>query len=719
MVARTFQVLHNDSNFDLEYDTDDGFEVLQFQLYSLTSVPPDHQKIYGAEPNSQISTDSDLATISDKLRLVSIDDDGDSQQRESSSNQFLKSDEEFARLLQAEEEALMLQQYVASENIQEFESRVRPYVTQVLMYEDEKRQEAARKSVPVEELEEKALVSLAKEGNFNPSKIERDHAFLLQLLFWFKRSFRWVNSPACHGCGNETVGQGMTAPLPSETLYGASRVEIYRCTVCSKMTRFPRYNDPKKIVETREGRCGEWANCFTLYCRAFGYESRLILDFTDHVWTECFSQFLGRWMHLDPCEAIYDKPLLYEKGWNKKLDYVIAIAKDGTYDVTKRYTRKWHEVLSRRTMLTEASQSSLLADITKECRRGYSSQLLSIIEARDMEENQQLERSLHFEDDESLSLPGRRSGNEQWRKSRSEIGSDNLSSSDCPVRLCVDEHVTKIYNAFRPVLHQFIEEKLTKAEAVEVLGITKGILLVLRSSPFKSRRASIDSVLNDPTFQKLLPSFHSLLDALSVEKKVSTDGRVEICLVGNPVVTSLALPVVLDALDDMVHNLNKCENYGKDMFMLPLLRLNRLHSGSVVASAEELPLGIVTSAFDGTQISKWEEPNGAKGCWIVYRTFDNKKFELVAYELMSANDAPERDPMDWILEESDDEGVSWKVLDKQTSQFFENRFQRKTYMINSTSFPSNLFRFRFLAVKDIHSNSRLQIGSIDLYAKTL
>lgn len=717
MVSRRFQVVHNDSNFDLEYDTDDGFEVLQFQLYSLTSVPPDQQKIYGAEPDTQISTDSDLATISDKLRLVSINDHP--QQPESNSNDFLKSDEELARLLQAEEEALMLQQFVASEDTQQFEGRVRPYVAQVLMYEDERRQEAARNTVHVEELEEKALVSLAKEGNFNPSKIERDHAFLLQLLFWFKRSFRWVNAPPCRDCGNDTVAQGMTAPLPSETLYGASRVEQYRCTVCSKLTRFPRYNDPKKLVETREGRCGEWANCFTLYCRAFGYESRLILDFTDHVWTECYSQFLGRWMHLDPCEAIYDKPLLYEKGWNKKLNYVIAIAKDGTRDVTKRYTRKWHEVLSRRTMLTEPSVSSVLTNITTECRRGFTSQLLSIIEARDMEENQQLERGLHSEDDESLSLPGRRSGNEQWRKSRSEIGSDNLSSSACPIRLCVDEHVTKIYNAFRPVLHQFIEEELTKSEAVKVLGITKGILLDLSSSPFKSRRASIDSVLSNPRFQKLLPSFDDLLDALSLEKKVNTDGRVEVCSVGNPVVTSLALPVVLDALDDMVNNLNKCENYGKDMILLPLLKLNRLHSGSVVSSAEELPLGIVTSAFDGTRISKWEEPNGAKGCWIVYRTFDDKKFELVAYELMSANDAPERDPMDWILEGSNDEGTSWQVLDKQTSQFFKDRFQRRTYMINSASFPSNLFRFRFLAVKDNQSTSRLQIGSIDLYAKSL
>ena len=65
-------------------------------------------------------------------------------------------------------------------------------------------------------------------------------------------------------------------------------------------------------------------------------------------------------------------------------------------------------------------------------------------------------------------------------------------------------------------------------------------------------------------------------------------------MVGDPVVTSLALPVALDALDDMIYILNKCENYGKDMFLLPFLKLNRIHSGSAIASSEELPFGIVS-----------------------------------------------------------------------------------------------------------------------------
>ncbi|KAG8363779.1 hypothetical protein BUALT_Bualt19G0057800 [Buddleja alternifolia] len=721
MVARKFLVEHGGSAFDLDYDPDDGFEVFQFQLFSLTSIPPDRQKILVGDDNRMVLDDSGLELISDKLRLVSIDEDEKGKEAEKSVADFMTSDEELARMLQAEEEALMMQQLATTENRQQVEQRIRPYVDQVLMYEDPQRQEAARKTVPVDKLEEKALVALAREGSFKPAKDELDHAFLLQLLFWFKQSFRWVNTPPCDSCKNDTINQGMGVANHLELLYGASRVELYRCKTCSTMTRFPRYNDPLKLLETRKGRCGEWANCFTLYCRAFGYESRLTLDFTDHVWTECFSPYLGRWMHLDPCEGIYDNPLLYEKGWNKKLSYVIAIAKDGVYDVTKRYTRKWHEVLSRRVLTTEAALVSIISDITRECRKTFMSEMLLKLNERDKNEAVELERDLFSKDDASISLPGRQSGDKEWRISRSEFVSDehcSLSSSSCPVRKCVDDHVTRIYDAFFPVIHQLVEQASDKSRATEVLEIFRRILVSLKNSPFKCRRTTINTMSTNSLFNKVLPSFGQLFDALSLRSELGVDGTSDICIASDPVKTSLALPVVFHALDDLIHNFNACEKLNKESLSWPLLKLNRICSGFVLASGEELPFGVATSAFDGTRMSKWEEPNGATGCWIIYKVADNRMHELVAYELMSANDAPERDPMDWIIEGSEDGGSSWCILDKQTAQKFDNRFQRKTFEVKSQSFFANAFRFRFLEVRDVNSTSRFQIGSIDLYART-
>lgn len=142
------------------------------------------------------------------------------------------------------------------------------------------------------------------------------------------------------------------------------------------------------------GRCGEWANCFTLCCRSLGLEARYVMDWTDHVWTEVWSEAQGRWLHADSCENRADHPMMYERyartttathrkraagaagcvcvclgggwlrregcvgvvlcllvtrGWNKKLSYVLGFAKDHVADVTRRYTWDLPHVLARRT----------------------------------------------------------------------------------------------------------------------------------------------------------------------------------------------------------------------------------------------------------------------------------------------------------------------------------------------------------------------------------
>ncbi len=167
---------------------------------------------------------------------------------------------------------------------------------------------------------------------------------------WFKAHFfKWTNAVPCARCGGKTACVGRSGPTAEERAGLAGTVEVYKCNVCGSHTRFPRYNHPRKLLETRQGRCGEWANCFTLCCRAVGLEARQAHDWTDHVWTEVYSEHLKRWVHFDSCENAYDSPLMYEGGWGKKLTYVVACSKEGTCDVTARYSNKYDpDVLGRR-----------------------------------------------------------------------------------------------------------------------------------------------------------------------------------------------------------------------------------------------------------------------------------------------------------------------------------------------------------------------------------
>ena len=46
---------------------------------------------------------------------------------------------------------------------------------------------------------------------------------------------------------------GSTDPTPQELQDGASRVEAFQCFLCQNRKRFPRFNSPIKLLETRDG----------------------------------------------------------------------------------------------------------------------------------------------------------------------------------------------------------------------------------------------------------------------------------------------------------------------------------------------------------------------------------------------------------------------------------------------------------------------------------
>ncbi|KAF8514079.1 hypothetical protein JB92DRAFT_176389 [Gautieria morchelliformis] len=66
----------------------------------------------------------------------------------------------------------------------------------------------------------------------------------------------------------------------------ANRVEMHVCKdpKCNGNFRFARYNNPAVLMRTRVGRCGEFANLFTLFLRAMGLRAQYVWNREDHVW---------------------------------------------------------------------------------------------------------------------------------------------------------------------------------------------------------------------------------------------------------------------------------------------------------------------------------------------------------------------------------------------------------------------------------------------------
>ncbi|KAK9483317.1 hypothetical protein V1527DRAFT_413542 [Lipomyces starkeyi] len=287
-----------------------------------------------------------------------------------------------------------------------------------LAFEDQTLLDEALETLPLERLYSEAEHAAENDKSWSM----QDH-LIQALLKWFRNDFfTWVNVPGCTNCGGETAAIGGTAPTPQEQADGAGRVELYECKSCKTLVRFPRYGHPRKLLTFRKGRCGEWANCFTLLCRSLGSRARWVWCAEDHVWTEVYSETKKRWIHADSCETAWDQPRLYEQGWGKKMSYAIGFSVEGATDVSRRYIRTEGGQLPRK-RIPESELVLTLRVITQERRLEFAASEKSVLESEDLTEERELQSYVNYITPASTAeLRPRETGAGEWTDARGENG---------------------------------------------------------------------------------------------------------------------------------------------------------------------------------------------------------------------------------------------------------------------------------------------------------
>ncbi|CAD7936148.1 unnamed protein product [Amoebophrya sp. A120] len=459
--------------FSIEVDPsqteEEALTTFRYQLFSLTNIEPEQQRVFfdGIAAEGAASTSctvdpglSDFFAILDQLkeaqhqgRKVKVYVLGNFSGSEDDPFQFagkvvdpdLQTKQQMQAMLQAKAGALNLAPHKWS--------RVFGDATKVRGYEDREMQTACLLQIPIPKLYETAL-ERAKSGT-----MAFDQAFLDVLVKWFKHEFfSWpaAKPKSIHVENGVCSGVGGCRSNEAEAIFASHNTELYRCDTTGKEQRFPRYNNVFKLLQTRLGRCGEWANCFAAMLRAVGFETRYIVDFTDHVWNEVWLKSREEWIHVDSCEATIDAPLLYEQGWGKNLEYLFAYARDHCEDVSRRYTKKGLPALTRNFFADENEVKRLFTVVRSHCEDEDLASLdggddvknkrRAFLDKRRTGEQKLLENCFekyNAGEIDAKNLNARESGDQAWRRGRGELGKTNFGGSHADTKTFADEEQEK------------------------------------------------------------------------------------------------------------------------------------------------------------------------------------------------------------------------------------------------------------------------------------
>ncbi|KAL8788306.1 MAG: hypothetical protein Q9195_007362 [Heterodermia aff. obscurata] len=409
-------------------DTDgEGDYDIIFYLDLLMNLSPSMEQVYSQAMKDLVDSmfvdaeDRPMPHIAQPLRQSKFADGGKTQAQSHSTSPATSTDEAACKSIQ-ERFLLVMQKRSKDQNKKlwpkipippvevsgvRFQERLHHLSEIPIRYEDPAILEKALSVIPVDDIyreaEEEDHLNQAKAMNFDPG--ERPQ------LDYQDYVIRALSSA--------TTRAGMTSPSEEEVVDGATRVELYRCSWCGTYVRFPRLSDPAALLKTRRGRLGEWVNCFTLLCRALGARVRYVWCSEDLAWTEVYSTHQDRWVHVDPCEEVWDKPRLYSEGWGTKIAYCIAFSVDGATDVTRRYVRDFAAHGRSRSQVPEETLSYILSGI-QSLRRARLDELrkLRLVE-EDLREYEELQMYIVRGITQSII--------DRPRATRSSIARDDLS----------------------------------------------------------------------------------------------------------------------------------------------------------------------------------------------------------------------------------------------------------------------------------------------------
>ncbi len=140
---------------------------------------------------------------------------------------------------------------------------------------------------------------------------------------------------------------------------------------------------------------------------------------------------------------------------------------------------------------------------------------------------------------------------------------------------------------------------------------------------------------------------------------------------------------------------------------------NRATGGMASASSAPVAGEGAGQAFDGSiaATSKWLG-NQSNPSWLRYDFPTGKAYTVTQYAIASANDVPARDPKDWTLQGSNDNGTTWTSLSpSQSNQTFS---ARNTYNANYSATNSTAYKSYRLLITANSGDSLVQLSELQL-----